>query len=462
MKYDKHTIIDELKKLKGIALQDDSLNVIKERVVEYMAFHPVTDMQESRLIVAQAPFIKKCIQLFKIMKTVKAMVSMVMIALLVGGSSAAFASEASVPGDALYGVEQLVESIQYGLESNPTDKAHMQIKFAEERVMEMKQIIQQDNFKTKDLMRAQAEFQNNLVQVATIIDQEKSGGNDVTVLVEQLAGSMDEQKKYIQNTFEDLKINVIQQESVLELVNQKDEYIRILEEQRDRLQMQLNQISGNGMLPEPGSAFTTTTQTHSVYPDLPVVVEVSETTTTVMPPVSITGSVFVTPPAETVTTETVQSGSAFVTPPVETTTTETIQSDSGVVTVDVPVITTTTTGTGTVSIPLSLSSIFVIEPATNIRRTSATLNTVVSGTVDAYTATSTKGQVYFQYGLSPNNLNKISSSTAPVQGSFSQTISGLNPATRYYYRAVLKPGSSTSAYSNEYQFSKILSFVTQS
>ncbi len=84
--------------------------------------------------------------------------------------------------------------------------------------------------------------------------------------------------------------------------------------------------------------------------------------------------------------------------------------------------------------------------ANNIGPTSATLQGTLTNMGGATSCT-----VYFQYGTTTNYGYTTTQITMSSTGSFSRSISGLNPGTTYYYRAVASNNAGTS-YGNQYTF----------
>lgn len=67
--------------------------------------------------------------------------TLVALVVMLGGGGVVAASNTAVPGDALYGIDQAVERIQIKL-ANDDKKAELKVKFAEERISEVEEIVQ--------------------------------------------------------------------------------------------------------------------------------------------------------------------------------------------------------------------------------------------------------------------------------------------------------------------------------
>ncbi len=103
--------------------------------------------------------------------------------------------------------------------------------------------------------------------------------------------------------------------------------------------------------------------------------------------------------------------------------------------------------------------IFTVNAATNISSTSATLNATILGLMDKYNGAAQGQTSYFEYGTSPTNLSSTSAINGPTQGTLSIPISGLQPHTTYYFRAVANYGPNSHP-ANAHGFSDVASFTT--
>jgi len=67
-------------------------------------------------------------------------VALVAAATLIGGGGAVVAADGAAPGSLLYGLDQATENVRYDLTSNPTSKADLKLQFAEERLLEARDL----------------------------------------------------------------------------------------------------------------------------------------------------------------------------------------------------------------------------------------------------------------------------------------------------------------------------------
>jgi len=81
-------------------------------------------------------------------KPMPIVIGAIIVALLAGGGGTAYASQSSLPGDALYPVKLMTEDVQTTVAWNPEKKVEMEIKFANRRLEEVKKL--QERFKNKN------------------------------------------------------------------------------------------------------------------------------------------------------------------------------------------------------------------------------------------------------------------------------------------------------------------------
>ena len=74
-------------------------------------------------------------------------IGIVVAIVLLGGGGAVVASDAAVPGDFLFPLDQTMEDIRLAVAS---DKAELRLKFAEERVEELEEILEEEEANDTD------------------------------------------------------------------------------------------------------------------------------------------------------------------------------------------------------------------------------------------------------------------------------------------------------------------------
>ena len=108
---------------------------------------------------------------------------------------------------------------------------------------------------------------------------------------------------------------------------------------------------------------------------------------------------------------------------------------------------------GSLSLP---APVFLTQPASSITSNSAQFNAKILGLMDI---NSVGQNVYFEYGLSETNLGTTTTGGGSVQGDLIEVVSGLQPNTNYYFRAVVDFGYN-SIPPNSKKYGNIMSFKT--
>ncbi len=68
-------------------------------------------------------------------------ISLIFGLLVGGGAGLAYVADGSTPGDILYDLDRAIESLQYTLTQDPTNRSQQALGFAEERLNELKQLV---------------------------------------------------------------------------------------------------------------------------------------------------------------------------------------------------------------------------------------------------------------------------------------------------------------------------------
>ena len=107
-------------------------------------------------------------------------VILTLIAALLGGGGVglAYAADGSVPGDALYGVDTSIESIQYALTLGHEAKAQLALAFADERLTELQDLID-DGAGEEEIQQAVDGYGHNVSQAAQALAAVAASGDEV-------------------------------------------------------------------------------------------------------------------------------------------------------------------------------------------------------------------------------------------------------------------------------------------
>lgn len=109
------------------------------------------------------------------------------------------------PENPFYFLDRLGENLRQFFTFNPEGKARLQIEFAEERIAEIKIIIEKKGVNAKGLAIAESLLRSNVAHAAEIMNKEKIAGKDVAALAKTLNDEFDARDKLLEQTFKDAK-----------------------------------------------------------------------------------------------------------------------------------------------------------------------------------------------------------------------------------------------------------------
>ncbi len=189
-----------LSQMKNVPTDDGFLKSFRERLTNYIKTMPpiVRISSEERLIFKRS---NNLIYKFKTMPI--ALIIGLIIALTGGGTAAA--SQNSLPGDILYPVKLFTEDTRTAVAFNSDSKARLQIKFAAERIDEIKAILKEKGVEVEGLEIARTALENNLARTASIIEGEKIKGRDISALAKELNDNFVSEKGTLKQAFKDKK-----------------------------------------------------------------------------------------------------------------------------------------------------------------------------------------------------------------------------------------------------------------
>lgn len=134
------------------------------------------------------------------------------VAALTLGSGTAFAANGSKPGDLLYGVDRATESVQLALSFTTEMKQQVHKSIAEERLLEIEQLLNEKNVDAPGISNALESFEANKSRVDELIDDDgKIDDNEQKIKDEldtkksDIDDMFEAQQKDLENQREDLK-----------------------------------------------------------------------------------------------------------------------------------------------------------------------------------------------------------------------------------------------------------------
>jgi len=109
------------------------------------------------------------------------------------------------PDSFFFFLDRFGESIQEFFTFNSEAKAKLQIKFAGERIAEIKAIVKKKGPEAKGISKAKTLLLGNVAYAAEIIKKEKAGGKDVTILAKEIDDGFDTQEQLLVQAFQDAR-----------------------------------------------------------------------------------------------------------------------------------------------------------------------------------------------------------------------------------------------------------------
>lgn len=121
------------------------------------------------------------------------------------------------PESPFYFLDRFGENLRQFFTFNPEAKAKLQIKFAGERIAEIKVILETKGVEAKGLKVAQSRLQAHLANAATIVVDRKAEGKDVSRLAKELDDEFEGPKTALEQAFEAEKRALKVQEEELKI-----------------------------------------------------------------------------------------------------------------------------------------------------------------------------------------------------------------------------------------------------
>jgi hypothetical protein len=113
------------------------------------------------------------------------------------GGGIAFAADHAKPGDVLFGVDRALEDVQIYLENDIQQIVRLHLRFADERIKEAVELVQQGDI--KDLSSALQDYREQIMATAPLILKMQSEGENINNLISETNDKIDTQKETLRD-----------------------------------------------------------------------------------------------------------------------------------------------------------------------------------------------------------------------------------------------------------------------
>ncbi len=120
------------------------------------------------------------------------------------------------PSNPLYFLDKFIEKIEETLTFNQDAKVKLQIKFAKERVAEIKAMLNNSKADNEDIKEAQDRIKEHSKKAINILKEEKKAGKDIEDLEKELETSMEDDEEELQDLLEDVEFDLEEEKDILE------------------------------------------------------------------------------------------------------------------------------------------------------------------------------------------------------------------------------------------------------
>lgn len=199
---EKIKIIKIIKKLRQASIDEGFLKSLRARLEVYISANPVTKLDKERLLLTEERSILSCL-IFKF-KTMPIPLIIALIVVLSGGG-VTMASQASLPGETLYPVKIITENVREAITLNPESKAKLEVRFAAERVAEVKEMLAEKGVEPKGLDVALSRLQEHAAKAAENIEKIGQEGKDVSALAKTIKDEFSVNREALKQTIKEQK-----------------------------------------------------------------------------------------------------------------------------------------------------------------------------------------------------------------------------------------------------------------
>lgn len=125
------------------------------------------------------------------------------------------------PESAFYFLDTFSETLREFFTFNPEGKTRLQLLFSAERIAEIKAVLETKGVEAQGLDRARNRLQAHLANAASLLENEKADGKDISALANELDHALDEQKDALRQAFKEQKnVLKIKEESLKQKIRE--------------------------------------------------------------------------------------------------------------------------------------------------------------------------------------------------------------------------------------------------
>lgn len=206
--FENYRIKKQLKNLRNKSVSEEFLALLRVRLTEFIDANSVLKTSSVKPAFGVSIFD----YLFKMKLPIP--FAMALVVVLAGGGVAA-ASQASLPGDRLFEVKILTEEVRTAFAFSAQSRASLQLKFTQERLEEIKEVLSERGIEPKGLEMAISRLESNSLRAADIVQEERSRGRSMDDLAGKVDESLNSLEQNLRQTFKSEEDKLKNQEGEL-------------------------------------------------------------------------------------------------------------------------------------------------------------------------------------------------------------------------------------------------------
>lgn len=206
--FEEYKVTRELRKLKDAdkSKRAEFLASLRLKLEDHIEKNPVREIKRSDFLSVER-FKNPLLGTYSFFEKFKIMPKLALASFLgilaLGLSGISMAAQISLPGEPLYPIKTFTENIRYSLSVSSESRAKINLVFANERVGEIKQLLEKKGVEPQGLDIALLRLSENVQRAAEIVRQEKETGKDISEFAKDTHDSMKQYRENLKRTFEE-------------------------------------------------------------------------------------------------------------------------------------------------------------------------------------------------------------------------------------------------------------------